>query len=183
MELPFKLETQLEERIAKDKVWIEGVLWGVPRKGHPEGKVVLHIKEVLDNIDKLRIDEKTRRKLRIIALIHDTLKYKSDTDKSIHVENKHAVFARRFAEKYTKDEDILKIIELHDEAYFSWKLGKYKNNWIAARERAIKLIKNLSNKLQLYLYFYECDNKTGNKTQDSFEWFKKLVEECAGKSF
>ncbi|MBI4919242.1 HD domain-containing protein, partial [archaeon] len=121
MELPFKLENHVEERIAKDKTWIEGVMWGVPRKGHPEGKVILHIKEVLDNVDKLRIDEKTRQKLRVIALIHDSLKYKSDTDKSIHAENKHAVFAKRFAEKYTKDQDILEIIELHDEAYFSWK--------------------------------------------------------------
>ncbi|MBI4918982.1 hypothetical protein HY837_03565, partial [archaeon] len=57
------------------------------------------------------------------------------------------------------------------------KLGHYKNKWNDARERALKLIKQLSGKLQLYLFFYECDNKTGNKTQDSFEWFKKIVDE------
>jgi hypothetical protein len=29
--------------------------------------------------------------------------------------------------------------------------------------------------LDLYVKFYRCDNATGNKTQENFDWFNELI--------
>ena len=86
--------------------------------------------------------------------------------------------ARRFAEKYIDDNiDILFIIEHHDDAYNAWSQGGRHGNWYKAEERAKKLVKALEtlNCLELYLKFYECDNNTGDKSTENFEWFKNLT--------
>lgn len=162
-----KPETDLENRIIADKEFIEGAMWGKPRNGHPEGEVIYHIKHVLKNVDKYSTPE-NRETLRLIAIIHDTLKYKVDPDKPKGGENHHAMFARRFAEKFIKDEKILDLIELHDEAYNSWR----KRN----ETRAKNLIKRLGDSIDLYMTFYQCDNETGDKENEDFLWFKNLVK-------
>ncbi|MEE9214347.1 MAG: HD domain-containing protein [Thermodesulfobacteriota bacterium] len=74
-------------------------------------------------------DSISRSKLRLITLIHDTCKFKVDINKPKTGNNHHAVIARYFAEKYIDDTSILDIIELHDEAYLSWRKGHYTGNW------------------------------------------------------
>ena len=54
----------------------EGLRWGLPRYGHPEGEVFKHVREVFDNIDRVNLSSDDRSFLRMIALIHDTFKYK-----------------------------------------------------------------------------------------------------------
>jgi hypothetical protein len=163
----------LERTIMADPDWIEGAAWGKPRRGHPEGMVLLHIQEVLDNIDQLELTAAEKEDLRLIALIHDTFKHKVDTTKSRVGENHHAMVARRFAEKYIPErEDLLEIIELHDEAYNSWQKGNRDDKWDKAEVRARNLLRRLGPKrIGLYLQFYHCDNHTGNKGQASLEWF------------
>lgn len=168
-----KPENELEEQIVADSEFIEGAMFGEPREGHPEGKVVYHIEEVLENADKYSSQE-NRKELRFIAMIHDTFKNKVDESKSKSGENHHAMIARRFAEKYTNDTKILDIIELHDEAYNSWCKGDRDNKWDKAEIRANKLIERLGDSIELYLTFYKCDNETGNKRQDCVAWFQEL---------
>ena len=45
-------ENETEQKIIANPQWQEGVLWGMTREGHPEGKVISHIQEVLKNIDR-----------------------------------------------------------------------------------------------------------------------------------
>jgi hypothetical protein len=175
-------ETDLERTIIADQEWWTGAEYGEPRPGHPEGKVVYHIKEVLNNIDRLFSTSSYDPgpsplycQLRLIALIHDTFKYKVDRAKPRNGENHHGTIARRFAEKYIKDEAVLEIIELHDEAYNAWRKGNSRGQWDKAEERAKVLIKRLGNRLELYLAFFQCDNETGDKTRDSVIWFKKIA--------
>ncbi|MDO8553505.1 MAG: hypothetical protein Q7S22_01755 [Candidatus Micrarchaeota archaeon] len=197
MELPFQLENDLEKKITNDPEWIVGAEWGEGieerKESHPEGKVKFHIKEVLDNVDKLEIDKETREKLRLIAIVHDTFKYKVDVTKQITGENHHpivamqqwascrpkrqacAMLARRFTEKYVSDKEILDIIELHDEAFASWQKGNRDSKWDSAEARALKLLDRLGNCIKLYLMFYKCDNETGGKKQDCYQWFEKIV--------
>ncbi len=175
MQLPFKLENSFERKIARDPEWKEGIFWGEPREGHPEGTVAAHVKEILDNIDELGVDKKTREDLRIIALIHDTFKYKVDESKKRIGENHHSSIARKFAEKYIADPEILNVISLHDEAYHAWIKGKRHNDWRQAEIDAQKLIKQIKN-IRLCLLFYNCDNNTGDKTKESYNWFEELVD-------
>src|SRR6266849_6869200 len=43
--------------------------------------------------------------------------------------NHHAIIAGNFAEGFTDDLDVLDILELHDAAYNSWRLGASNNDW------------------------------------------------------
>lgn len=167
-------ETILERSIVSNKDFVAGLMWGKPRKGHPEGEVIYHVGHVLKNVNKYSNSE-NRYKLRLISLIHDTFKYKVNRTIPKSKENNHAYFAHKFAEKYIDDKDVLQVILLHDEAFNSWSEGNNTGDWISANHRAEYLIEMLSTNIILYLLFYQCDNETGNKNADCFSWFSHLV--------
>jgi HD domain len=175
MELLFQPETDLEQRICLDPEWKQGALWGEPRPGHSEGQVIYHIAEVLANVDRLASSEEERRDLRLIALIHDTFKYRVDPTKPRVGENHHAKIARRFAERYLEDVALLEIIELHDEAFNSWRLGALKGRWSEAEARAGRLMARLGGSLWLYVRFFRADTQTASKEPDSLLWFEQLL--------
>ena len=160
--------TSLEKQITIDPDFIEGAMFGEPRPGHPEGKVIYHIEEVLRNVDKYAsiFSDKTWWKLRVIALIHDTFKHKVQPRQSASGENHHAMIARRFAERYIDDTDVLDIIELHDEAYNAWCNGSRDGKWEKAEKRLERLLNRLNDHytITLYTLFYRCDNETGENT-------------------
>lgn len=170
-------ETELEQQIVASSDWILGASWGEPRPGHPEGAIIHHILEVLNNVETFYGSSPLRENLRIITLIHDTFKYKVDRDLPVFGENQHAMIARRFAEQFIEDQGILNIIQWHDDAYFAWKQGAVKGDWDKAHASARSLIDALGPNIDLYLAFYQCDNMTGDKTQEPLEWFKNFVEE------
>jgi hypothetical protein len=176
-ELPFPLESELERAIAADPDWNAGVQHGEPRPGHPEGRIDLHVAEVLGNIDAWYADSPWRTDLRLIALVHDSFKHEVDRSKSRSGENHHAMRARRFAERFELGTALLDIIELHDDAYNSWQCGPRDNNWPKAERRADSLIERLGDNLDLYLAFYRCDNATGDKQPDSYRWFEERVRQ------
>ena len=150
---------------------------GKPRPGHPEGKIIFHIRDVLNNIDAIPSKEKDN--LRLIALIHDTFKYKVDNTKAKFGDNHHGYFARKFSEKYIDDVRVLNIIQHHDEAYNAWQTGKRKGNWFKADSRLKDLLEILikDDSIELYKDFYSCDNSTGDKIQDNFGWFVNRIKE------
>jgi hypothetical protein len=172
-----KPENGIEEAIIVDTEFITGALYGKPRSGHPEGPVIFHIKEVLANIDKYADDDEERSQLRLIAIIHDTFKYKVDQTKPKTGENHHGRIAECFAEKYCHNTKVLQVIQYHDEAYNAWQKGSRRGDWHGAKTRAERLIQGLmlEGAVDLYLKFYQCDNETGDKSRDNYEWFKNLV--------
>ena len=173
-----KPENGIEEAIVADLDFVEGCNYGNPRSGHPEGKVMYHVKEVLDNIDKFYGDDPERSDLRVIALTHDTFKHKVDRNKPKSGANHHGTIARVFTQKYVTDHKILQIIEKHDEAYNSWSVGGRRGDWYKAERRANQLIQGLliEGVLGLYIKFYKCDNRTGDKEQDNYDWFIELIK-------
>ena len=175
MELPFTLETPLEREIAQDPAWQKGIAWGKPRTGHLEGPVMYHIADVLANIDKDCPSPDERCKLRLIALVHDTFKYRVDESRPRVGFNHHAHIARRFAEKYISDPILLDIIELHDEAYHCWRLGHYKGKWHHAEERMMHLIARLGPAFTLYARFFYADSDTESKNPEPMIWFENFL--------
>jgi len=178
LELPFGLETRLEKEITADPEWTEGVQWGMPRPGHPEGRVLLHIRDVLNNVDHFFGDSSDRVSLRLIALIHDTFKYQAARSALGAPRKSHEYWARRFAERYINDRGVLQVIEFHDEAY---KASRHADRE-AAERRAEELIEQLGDHLDLFLHFYLCDSRTGDKSTSHYEWFKRVVIELQGGS-
>jgi hypothetical protein len=167
----FGTETELEKRICADPDWQAGAEWGEPRPGHPEGAVKHHIADVLANVDRYATAPDDRRRLRLVALTHDTFKHRVDYEKPRVGENHHGMIARRFTAGYLDDHEVLDIIELHDEAYNSYSSGARRGDWAKAEARADRLIDRLGDALPLYTTFFRCDNETGSKTSESYDWF------------
>ena len=170
-------ETQLEKQLLGLTEFRKGLFWGKPRFGHPEGMVVYHIKEVLDNIHKLKVDNDTRERLRTIAYSHDTFKYLEEKiGKGPDRSNHHSVLARKFMEDYTTDKNLLDVIEYHDEAYYCWRLQHLYNRKEEGTARMNEMLSKLNGNIQLFYLFFKCDTRTGDKIQAPLHWFENTVE-------
>lgn len=89
--------------------------------------------------------------------------------------NHHGAIARRFAERYVEDPQVLDVIELHDEAYIAWRTSRRPGRRSAGEARAGRLITRLGPALPLYLRFYRADNASGDKDAEPLRWFERLA--------
>lgn len=169
-------ETALERHLLATTEFRHGLLWGEPRFGHPEGKVAIHVREVLDNIDLIpRLAGDQREQLRLIALSHDTFKFAEDRSRPRDWQKHHGLLARRFMESFTSDTAVLDVIETHDDAYYAWLAGKHEH-WPEGKVKTLAgLLDRMDYCLQLYYLFFKCDTQTGDKTQAPLKWFERTV--------
>ncbi|MCO6489264.1 MAG: hypothetical protein J5I98_12645 [Phaeodactylibacter sp.] len=170
-------ETALERRLIQDPEFRRGLGWGIPRFGHPEGEVYKHIREVLDNIDRFDISADEREKLRLITFVHDTFKHLEDKSYPRDWSKHHGVYARRFLERHYDDPVVLRIVELHDEAYYAWRHKHlYHQHW-EGTERLRRLLDAMGDDIQLYYLFFKADTQTGDKNQAPLKWFEMVVKD------
>lgn len=169
-------ETEIERLIMADESWRTGVLWGTPRYGHPEGMVLLHIREVLDNVDKAAPEPSLlREQLRLITLTHDSFKYLEDRSTPRKLKKHHAYLAYRFAQQYITDEAVLNTILLHDNIYYAWLALNYQRP--DAAEKLLRVVYGrLGQDMPLFYLFFKCDTLTGDKTLEPVEWFEATGE-------
>ncbi len=175
--------SSLEAKLLDQPEFSIGLNWGVPRFGHPEGKVGFHIIEVLNNIEQLGVDEAIYQKLRLVALLHDTFKYQEDEMKSKGKRINHGMLARQYSEKYLDDEATLDLIELHDEIYYAWRQEALYGTPQVAAIRLDSLMKRIGNNLRLHYLFFRCDTMTGDKVQAPRIWFEQRLKKTGGESF
>ncbi|MEL6943192.1 MAG: HD domain-containing protein [Bacteroidota bacterium] len=168
---------QIEKDFLEQEEFLLGLNWGIPRYGHPEGKILYHIKEVLDNIYSIpNLKEEDLKKLRIIAFVHDTFKYKEDKGRPRNWQKHHAIYAKNFLAQFTSDKVLLDLVELHDEAYYIWRrihLQKQPDLGVLQKQR---LLERLGEHLQLFYLFFKCDTQTGDKIQSPVSWFEQTME-------
>ncbi|GJM36286.1 MAG: hypothetical protein DHS20C18_52870 [Saprospiraceae bacterium] len=176
MEAMLQPETDLERKMLKEEDFFKGLMWGTPRYGHPEGEIYKHILEVFDNIEQLDISKPMRRKMRLITLAHDTFKYLEDKSTPRDWSKHHGIYARRFMEKHVDEPTLLEIIELHDEAYYAWRLDSLYHEPEASKQKLNNLLKRVGEQLQLFYLFFKCDTKTGDKIQAPVKWFEQRVK-------
>ncbi len=173
----FQPEDELERRLAHDPVLLEGLAWGSPRPGHPEGAVGAHVSDLLRTIDAWGETGERRRELRFISLVHDAMKSEVKTWLPRTGENHHAMRARRFAEGYVGDERLLATIELHDRPYGIWRKSRKRDGH--ARERLAAMSDRLPD-LGLFLRFVELDGSTEGKDPEPVEWVRSEMAERIG---
>jgi hypothetical protein len=163
-------ETELERAVLADPVLQEGLAWGKPRSGHPEGTVGAHVDELLETIERWGETGQRREDLRFLAIVHDALKYKVQNWRPRTGGNHHAVRARRFAERYTDDERLLATIELHDKPYHLWrKVGRRGR----MDEHAFNEMVDRIPDVDLFLRFVELDGSTEGKAHEPIRWLKR----------
>lgn len=168
-------ETALEREFLTVPEFHKGLFWGKPRFGHPEGQIVYHIREVLDNVEQLTLTKKQRERLRIITFVHDTFKYKESRTTPRDWSKHHSILARQFVENYTDDQVVLKITESHDEAYYAWQLFHIYDKPEEGTLRLKNLLEWMGDDIQLYYLFFKCDTCTGDKNPAPLKWFEKTV--------
>jgi hypothetical protein len=162
-------ESDLERALLEDPVLREGLAWGKPRRGHPEGTVGAHVADLLETIDRWGETGRRREELRFLSLVHDSLKYRVNNWLPRTGENHHATRARRFAEAYTGDERLLATIEQHDRPYNIWRKAKRKGR--QDDEALDEMIERIPD-LDLFVRFVELDGSTEGKTPEPVQWLK-----------
>lgn len=172
-------ENALERALLSKPEFVEGLFWGEPRFGHPEGKVVFHVREVLDNIDKVSgLSPSDRLRLRMAALVHDTFKYAEDRSRPRAWSRHHAFLARQFLSQFTDDLVLLELVETHDDAFYAW-LGSRSRYAVQMGNHPVKtldgLLERVGEFLQVYYVFFKCDTLTGDKTLAPLRWFESQV--------
>jgi hypothetical protein len=168
----FHPENELERRLDRDSRLVEGLAWGRPRKGHPEGAVANHVAHLLETIDDWAATGTRRADLRFISLVHDAFKHAVKPLRPKSGENHHAMRARRFAEEYTDDERLLATIELHDRPYGLWR----RRRWTAGvpGHKVDSMLARIPD-LELFVRFVELDGSTEGKTHAPIEWFREEI--------
>jgi hypothetical protein len=167
----FVPETELERALAEDPVLLEGLAWGKPRRGHPEGRVGVHVADLIAKIDRWGERGARRAELRFIALVHDALKHAVRDWLPKTGENHHAMRARRFAERYTHDERLLATIELHDRPYAIWR-GRRR---LQLDERPFaRMLERIPDR-DLFVRFVELDASTEGKRQEPIRWMRRVL--------
>lgn len=153
----------------------EGFEYGVPRPGHPEGKVGNHIAEIINRINNLNDPVDVIFKLYLLAIVHDSLKYQVNRKKPKTGENNHGMRARRFLERFISDENLLNILELHDAYYYQWK--KFNDTGFFSEGEFKKMADRLNGGMELFMKFAFIDGTTGNKSIEPRIWlYNRLVE-------
>jgi hypothetical protein len=166
----FKPETDLERRVTAEPELLEGLAWGEPRAGHPEGAVGTHVAHLLSALDRSDLDAEQRELLRFMALIHDSFKYEVRERLPRVGENHHAMRARRFAERFTHDERVLSAIQFHDRPYALWRKMKRRGK---LDERGFARMMRCVEDPELFLRFIELDGSTEGKRREPIEWFRQ----------
>jgi len=165
---------QVLRRVLADERYQRNLDWGKPRKGHPEGTVRQHIRELEENLESLRskLSSEDAWKLKVLIHIHDTLKAESKHGVPIIHSRSHASIAREFLADYCDDKDLLNMVQLHDEPYALWR--KYQNSGLD-EQRLGCLLETISD-WKLFLTFLIVDGCTEGKSREPLLWFFGVIE-------
>jgi hypothetical protein len=161
----FAPETALERALAADGELLEGLAWGRPRPGHPEGPVGRHVADLLAGVTEPRGPR--RRELRFMALVHDACKHRVRPEAGPVPLNDHALLARRLAERYTADERVLVALEHHDAPYRIWRRETGEDG----RRALLHLLAGVPD-LGLFLRFVELAGSTAGKHPGPLRWMR-----------
>jgi hypothetical protein len=174
----FQPESELESALIEDPELREGLAWGKPRSGHPEGSVGAHVADLLGTIDRWGERGQRRRELRFLALVHDSMKYRVRDWLPKVGENHHAMRARRFAEQYTSDERLLATIEQHDRPYALWR--KMRRRGRVDEQGLERMLERIPDR-DVFMRFVELDGATEGKRPEPVEWLREELSRRAAR--
>jgi hypothetical protein len=161
-------------RIIEDPRYLENLDWGRPRKGHPEGSIRAHIEDLERNLASMRagLSDEDYWKLKILIHVHDVFKPDARDGVPILDPRSHASLARAFLSEFCHDEDLLTMVQLHDEPYALWLAYERRGD---LNERRLAHLVNAIKDWDLFLAFQEIDGNTAGKSPAPREWFFELI--------
>ena len=165
---------QILQSVQADDRYLRNLEWGKPRKGHPEGTVRAHIRELERNLNMLRtrISIQNFWKLKLLIHTHDTFKADAKQGAPSRDPRSHASLARAFVAEFCDDNNLLAIIQFHDEPYAFWK--QYSRGGVNSK-RFDELLDTISD-WDLYLLFLVIDGCTEGKSREPLIWFFNEIQ-------
>ena len=162
-------------RIISDPRYIKNIEYGVPRSGHPEGKVKYHIADLEKNLERIapRISDEQYWKLKFLIHVHDTFKADAIPDSPILSPNSHASLARKFATEFTQDADLLNMVQFHDVNFALRRQYETRNSY---DEEKLQTLLSTIVDWDLFLLFLIIDGSTQGKDPDKLRWFLREVQ-------
>lgn len=158
-------ETELEERILESQEFQIGSQHVSIGKGHSEKIVGVHVKQILDFIDR-QPWAKFRRQLRTMAFLHDLGKAITRRgEQGVIGTFGHSVYSEEIARRFIHEEDILYCIRVHDKYVHFFRAGQRgKFN----REKFLSIYSPAN--LNLLTRFNYADSN--NRDRSSVVWFE-----------
>lgn len=180
------------DRIVKDPRYLEGLMYGKPRKGHEEGSVANHLVDLDVTLLTLQkscywLGPTAFWKLKVLIHVHDSFKLegkrRTGHQVSLRDPNSHASLARDFLAEFTANPYMLAIVQYHDEGHALWqqeqKTGIYNEQRLTEALEAISpgcIASQKSDHIDFYLVFTIIDGYTPSKLKDrSPRWFVSVV--------
>ena len=161
------------DRLRALPLYQENLLWGTPRRGHPEGSLANHIADLEANLACIRKlllgDEKD--KLRLLIHGHDICKPEAWVGVDSDHPHNHALLARRLLEKICSDATLLAITQLHDDGYV---LYQYYRRSGDLRSRLTSILQAVQD-IDLFLLFFLIDSCTAGKHAEPVDWMLMVV--------
>jgi len=163
-------------QIKTDPRYLVNLDWGEVRSGHPEGPIRAHIAELEQNLERLRLKltDEDCQKLLVLIHTHDTFKPNAKQGVSITDPRSHASLAREFLAEFCLDEDLLAMVQFHDEPYALWRKFGTADKLDEARLASFRAAISDWN---LFLAFLIIDGCTVGKSRAPLEWFCAKVAE------
>jgi len=167
--------------IVSDPRYQRNVAWGEPRSGHPEGTIAAHIRELEQNLDRLRpkLDDDEIDKLKLLVHVHDTFKPDATEGVPIRDPRSHASLARAFLAEFLPADDadaaaLLDMVQNHDEPYALF-LRARRGKSPPDAQRWAKLNATIRD-WDLFLAFCLVDGSTPGKSQQPLIWLITQLE-------
>lgn len=160
--------------VIADPRYQQNLDWGKPRSGHPEGTVRAHIAELEQNLKRLKskLSDTDYWKLKLLIHVHDSFKAESKSGVPISHARSHASMARAFLAEFCSDQDLLAMVQYHDESYALWRQFEFKGSF--KRERLDALIAKIQD-WNLFLAFSIIDACTIGKDRQPILWLFQQV--------
>ena len=165
------------EMILADPRYQANIQYGKPRRGHAEGSVAAHLRDLDRNLEELAgcglvsAGGPDYWKLKILIHVHDTFKAEAKHDSPILDPQSHASLACVYLKGFTNDADMLRITQFHDIGF-----AVYQKLHTTGRFDEARLMAGLEGivDMDLFLLFAIIDACTPSKGRRMIRW---LVEE------
>jgi hypothetical protein len=167
---------QILIEIMANERYQNGIRWGKPRSGHPEGTIAAHIAELEENLERLssRLSGDESAKIRLLIHTHDTFKGEAKSGVALINPQSHASIACRFLAEFCDEADLLNMAQFHDEHYaIFWRI---KPETGFDQDRLASLFARIRD-WNLFLAFIVVDGCTKGKSANPVEW---IIRQSAG---
>lgn len=107
--------------------------------------------------------------MRVLIHVHDTFKPQAKEVAIAHPES-HASLARAFLAEHTRDEQLLSMVQLHDEPFALWRRRQ-----ASGSQRWLHLLETITD-WDVFLAFLIVDGCTEGKSREPLRWFFQALD-------